>query len=125
MNSTGFTADAGRQQFLQLLVTQIQHQDPLEPVKQEEFLQQLAQFSVVEGVQQLNVQFGDLLQFQALTQGAEIVGHEVSYRTDSGTAQGLVGSVTVQNGRLLLSIDGQSIPVDRVTSIHGSGATVS
>ena len=57
MLNSDFTAEVGRQQFLELMVTQLQHQDPLEPVGQQEFLDQLAQFSVVEGVEQLNAQF--------------------------------------------------------------------
>ena len=42
-------------QFLTLLVTQLQNQDPIEPVKQENFIAQLAQFSTVEGIEKLNV----------------------------------------------------------------------
>ena len=74
MAISGFNAELGRQQFLDLMVTQLQYQDPLEPVGQEDFLQQLAQFSVVEGVEQLNVQFADFLSLQTLNQGADLVG---------------------------------------------------
>jgi flagellar basal-body rod modification protein FlgD len=38
----------GREAFLQLLVTQLQHQDPMEPQKDGEFIAQLAQFSSLE-----------------------------------------------------------------------------
>jgi flagellar basal-body rod modification protein FlgD len=63
--STGAAADApasaeekkkdplGRDMFLALLVTQLQHQDPLEPQKNGEFLAQLAQFSSLENLQQI------------------------------------------------------------------------
>src|ERR1041385_3447891 len=40
----------GQQEFLQLLVTQLTHQDPLAPQDQSQFLAQLAQFSTVEGI---------------------------------------------------------------------------
>lgn len=49
--SLGLTAQRtglGREAFLQLLVTQLQHQDPTQPLKDAEFIGQLAQFSSIE-----------------------------------------------------------------------------
>ena len=43
----------GKDTFLQLLVTQLQHQDPLQPQDNSEFLAQLAQFSSLENLQQI------------------------------------------------------------------------
>ena len=51
--STGVTRDA----FLQLLITQLRYQDPLSPMENEAFLAQLAQFSSLEQMQQLNANF--------------------------------------------------------------------
>jgi flagellar basal-body rod modification protein FlgD len=45
--------DLGKDAFLQLLVTQLQHQDPLDPQDNSEFLAQLAQFSSLESLQQI------------------------------------------------------------------------
>lgn len=47
-------AALGRSAFLNLLVTQLQHQDPTQPQADGEFLAQLAQFSQLEQLQQLN-----------------------------------------------------------------------
>ena len=44
----------GRNAFLNLLVTQLQHQDPTQPQADGEFLAQLAQFSALEQLQQMN-----------------------------------------------------------------------
>src|SRR5262245_31053611 len=43
----------GKEAFLQLLVTQLQHQDPLDPQDNSEFLAQLAQFTSLESLQQI------------------------------------------------------------------------
>jgi flagellar basal-body rod modification protein FlgD len=45
--------DLGKNAFLQLLVTQLQHQDPLDPQDNSEFLAQLAQFTSLESLQQI------------------------------------------------------------------------
>ena len=59
--ATGDSSNLGKQQFLELLTTQLQHQDPLNPMDDKEFVAQLAQFSSLEqltnissGVQNLN-----------------------------------------------------------------------
>lgn len=118
MNS-GFTAEMGRQQFLQLLVTQLQHQDPLSPVDQQDFISQLAQFSVVEGMEQLNLRFDDLIRLQSLSQGAELVGRTVEYLTlpNGDSAIGRIQQAKVADGELLLTIDGEQIPLSRIQSI--------
>ncbi len=60
MSSATFDSKIGRNQFLQLFAAQLQHQDPTQPQGQQEFLQQLAQFSTVEGIENLNSGFDGL-----------------------------------------------------------------
>lgn len=118
MNLTGsVTAQASQQQFLQLLVAQVQHQDPLEPIQQEDFIQQLAQFSTLEGIEKLNAQFGDLLELQQLTDGAQLVGRSVRFPVDGTSVVGRVDEVTSINGRLNVVVDGQAVPLSSIQSI--------
>lgn len=60
----------GEQQFLKLLVTQLTNQDPLQPQDQSQFLAQLAQFSTVEGV-------NNMAASQAKVQAASLLGKTV------------------------------------------------
>ena len=53
----------GKDAFLQLLVTQLQHQDPTQPQADGEFLAQLAQFSSLEQLQQMNQSLTQIAQF--------------------------------------------------------------
>jgi len=113
--TAGTTADVSRDQFLKLLVAQLQAQDPLEPMKNQEFTAQLAQFSQLAGIEKLNANFGDLLAMQQITQGAGLIGKSVTYTAaDKTTHTGNVEGFTVSDGHLQLQIDGKPIPITQV-----------
>ena len=66
------------QNFMQLLLTQVQNQDPLKPMDSTAFLGQLAQLSTVSGIQTLNTNFSSLstaLSSNQAVQAASLVGH--------------------------------------------------
>lgn len=71
----------GQEEFLKLLTTQLTHQDPMKPMDNGEFLGQMAQFSTVSGIQDLQASFKDFASSissdQAL-QAASLVGRFVS-----------------------------------------------
>ena len=118
MATTGtISGSEARDQFLNLLVTQLQYQDPLEPTSQEDFLTQLSQFSMLEGIDNLNVSFGQMLKVQELSQGAQLVGRTAEYVTDDGTAQGVVESARLVDGELMLGINGQMISLNNVLGV--------
>lgn len=81
--------ELGREAFLMLLVTQLQHQDPLNPMEDTAFIAQLAQFSALEQMQQMN-------QNTLRSQAHSLIGREVAaeVRTPTGGLEGLVGRVT-------------------------------
>lgn len=54
---TKSTSELGKDQFLQLLVTQLKYQDPLSPMQNEEFIAQLAQFSTLESMKNVEQSF--------------------------------------------------------------------
>jgi flagellar basal-body rod modification protein FlgD len=116
---SSFTAETGQADFLQLLTTQLRFQDPLEPVKQENFTQQLAQFATLEGIEKLNARFDDLLRLQQLTEGANLVGRLVIYQDEKGTTQsvGRAESVLVKDQQLNVQIDGKAVPLERIVGL--------
>jgi flagellar basal-body rod modification protein FlgD len=80
--------------FLKLLVTQMQNQDPLNPMDNAQVTSQMAQISTVSGIQDLNTTVSGLnaqfTQLQAV-QGASLVGHDVTLqgnRLDTSTTDG-------------------------------------
>ena len=77
----------GQDDFLTLMITQFQNQDPFEPLDNGDFLGQLAQFSTVNGISSLNTAFSGLagsMQDNQALQAAALVGHKVLAVSDVG-----------------------------------------
>ncbi|MDH4562719.1 flagellar hook assembly protein FlgD [Pseudomonas sp. BN411] len=77
--------DLGKNEFLELLVAQLNNQDPLAPQENGEFIAQLAQFSQVEGIEKLNSSMGSLLsgyQSSQALQASSLVGRKVIVPSD-------------------------------------------
>ncbi|MDB2410323.1 flagellar hook assembly protein FlgD [Pseudomonadales bacterium] len=80
--------DLGKDAFLQLMIAQLQNQDPLSPAKNEDFIAQLAQFSSVEGIQNINSSIEELATAFRSSQALEassLVGRQVQVSADTAT----------------------------------------
>lgn len=91
LSSSSPTATEQSDRFLKLLVTQMQNQDPLNPLDNAQVTSQMAQISTVSGLENLNTSLGGLStqfgQLQAM-QAAALVGHDVAFEGDSLRVQG-------------------------------------
>src|SRR5690606_6573139 len=81
-SSSGTTSvELGKDAFLRLLVTQLRYQDPINPVKDQEFIAQLAQFSALEQMNNIATQMQRLADFQwqfgGISQAASLLGRTV------------------------------------------------
>lgn len=108
--------------FLKLLTIQLQNQDPINPVKQEDFIGQLAQFSQLENTESMNTNFESMLKLQQISQGVDLVGKEVSY-LDSASGElrsGKVDEFFTDQGNIHLMINGQSVTVDKIAGVKAT-----
>jgi len=117
-----------RDAFLNLFVAQLENQDPLDPVKNEAFVEQLATFSSLEQLEEMNdnmVASIALNQSNAilsqLTQSSALIGKSVTWADpDTGyETTGTVERVKLTDGYAMLSIDGQDVPLAAVVEIQG------
>jgi flagellar basal-body rod modification protein FlgD len=111
--------------FMQLLTTQMQYQDPANPVSSTDLITQLSQFSNVQGMQQLNSTITQMLTLQQVTQAANMIGKQISFTTSGNSlgSTGTVSSVQVSNGQVQLMVGGQSVALSQVTSISAGAAS--
>jgi len=109
----------GKDEFLRLFTTQAQMQNPMNPMEGTDFLAQLAQFTSVEQMSNLNTNFEKLLSVQQTLQAGSMVGKVVSY-TDTTTGEsdeGRVTAVKLTAAGPILMLGNREVPLSAVTSI--------
>jgi len=95
-SNSGFAlgqAGLGKDDFLKLLVSQLKNQDPLQPVANNEFLAQMAQFGSLEQMYNLNTGVDNLFAELTVGRAVNLVGKKVRY-SDSATGQSGTGTVS-------------------------------
>jgi len=114
-----------KQAFLKLLTTQLQHQNPLEPMDNQQFVAQMAEFSALEQMQNLNKNFAAM----ALMQASTILGKYVEAAPlGGGNSDALIGGIVSsirmgEDGQMFLLVDGREIDASLVKTISESFAT--
>jgi flagellar basal-body rod modification protein FlgD len=110
--------------YMNLLITQLQNQNPLEPLDNNEMAAQLAQFSQLQQLESMNQSFADVLATTELTYANSLLGKEVSFipETETGTSDITSGVVEyVYNnveGEILLGIGNYTIGLEDVLSVN-------
>ena len=118
LSSTTQSSTLGKDDFLKLLVTQLKNQDPLDPVKNADFLAQLAQFTSLEQMTNLNKNFEQLNTMQMLTQAAALIGKNVAwYDADGNVQSGAVSSVEIIDGAPTLMVGDTQVAVSDIFAI--------
>jgi flagellar basal-body rod modification protein FlgD len=117
--ATNALSGIGSDQFLQLLVAQLQNQDPLDPVSDKDFINQLATLNTVQGLSDLNASFSQMLKLTQLTQSADLIGKTIEYTPvdSSDTKTGKVDSVSVQDGNYVLQVGSDTVGLDQIQSV--------
>jgi flagellar basal-body rod modification protein FlgD len=111
--------DLGKDQFLQILVTQLRNQDPMQPMQDKEFIAQMAQFSSLEQMMNMSKEMTNLRQSAGMV--AALIGKEVSWveTTDQGVIDhsGTVSAVLWKDNVQYARVGNQDVAVDQILSI--------
>lgn len=123
-----------KNEFLEMMVAQIQNQDPLDPLDGTEYVSQLAEFSMVEGIEYLRsgqTEQADLMYTQQVLQSTSLIGKEVLVPSSAlaaeqgekprgvikldGSADKVVLTVKDLNGQVIEEQDWQFVTEDELS----------
>lgn len=109
------SAQLGQEDFMRILLAQLQFQDPLKPVDNQEFVAQLAQFSALEINRQQGEKIDQLLAIQSVDQSVGIIGKNVELQTAQGSSvAGSVTAVSFRTGEPRLTVTANGTPITDV-----------
>jgi flagellar basal-body rod modification protein FlgD len=116
----------GKDAFLKILVTQLKNQDPLEPLKDREFIAQMTQFSSLEQLTNLGKSMTSFIDFQlnnSIAQQSNLLGQKIYWEQlqDGVTTkgEGIVQAISMKNGNLLAELDnGQKVSLATIHRIE-------
>jgi flagellar basal-body rod modification protein FlgD len=108
----------GKDAFLQILMAQMRHQDPLNPADGSAMVAQLAQFGTMEQLQNINEKIEALFNLSLLGETSAMIGKDITYVSmDSNIRQGRVESVLWYGTESLLRINGELVPIGAICEI--------
>jgi flagellar basal-body rod modification protein FlgD len=108
----------GQQDFLKLLGAQMTAQNPLEPMKDTEFVAQMASFTSLEQMQGLSKAFDAFAKDQRMAAAPSYLGQQVSLNDPKdGPVTGVVESIVIQNGKPSVVIGGRAYDAATISQI--------
>lgn len=110
-----------QEDFLRLFLTELNFQDPLEPINNREFLAQMAQFSSLEQARQATEQMESLVFMNSTSQSVGLLGKKVEVVSDAGNVTGSVSAIQFTSNGPLLSITtdaGDALPNVRLSQVR-------
>ncbi|PLX18346.1 MAG: hypothetical protein C0601_04835 [Candidatus Muiribacterium halophilum] len=113
-------SDLDRDAFMNLLITEMKNQDPIDPVDNKEMMSQLASFSSLEQMEKMNSNIEELVK-QSKNPWKDIsmfLGQEIVANTQNGKVQGSVGSAYVDNGTTYLDVDGVAVLPEEIIAVR-------
>ena len=113
------------QDFINMMITQLEHQDPLQPTSSDQLLSQMSQIGQMQSSSQLQTTLSGLAQQNQICAASALIGKTVQ-GTDSNqnSLSGIVTSVQVASTGVSLSLDnGHTLPLSGVTNISPGPAT--
>ena len=123
----------GKDDFLKLLMTQLQNQDPSKPMEDTDFIAQMAQFSSLEQMTNMTSTFGKFVEQQQQSQmiaynqfvGKEITWHKLNDLEDGTTeieeGTGKITSIQFKDDRILFNLeDGNQLEPENISQVNAS-----
>jgi flagellar basal-body rod modification protein FlgD len=108
----------GRDDFMKLLLAQLQHQDPLKPMDDQAFIAQVAQFNALEQMEAVNKTLSALFDSQQLSEASGLIGKTIEATDKAGDdVTGVVTGVSIESGVAKLHVGNKVVELDKITKV--------
>lgn len=102
-----------------MLLTQLSHQDPTNPMDNNEFIAQMAQFSSLEQINNMSNSFAKLATMLGSSDAVNTIGKTVEINTGDATIQGIVeGATRGENPKV--QINGVLYDMEKINAVYGN-----
>jgi flagellar basal-body rod modification protein FlgD len=111
--------DLKAEDFINMMITQLQNQDPMEPAKNEQLLAQMSQIGQLQSATQLQTSLSGMVLQNQIGSAGNLIGKTIQGLDDNNeSVKGVVNSVRVEKDKVYLELDnGKRLGMDRVTNI--------
>ncbi len=107
----------GADDFMKLLTTQLTSQDPMNPMKDTEFISQMANFTSLEQMRTLSKSFETFTTDQKLASAPSYLGRQVTITDATGDITGIVEAIKLKDGKPAIVINGKTYETKLITGI--------
>ncbi len=112
-----FKPELDKDDFLKILITQLQHQDPTNPMQDKEFIAQMAQFSSLEQMTNMATNFGKLSSVLNSSEAQSLLGRNVEIIDGDRAVYGKVSQV-VRGEFPLVMVNGSFYDLEQVSKVE-------
>lgn len=112
------SGELGKDDFLKLLITQLQNQDPTNPMEDTQFISQMAQFSSLEQMTNMSTSFSKLASLLNAQEAYSVVGRTVELNVGDATTSGIVEAATRGENPQVM-VNGMYYSMDQIAAIYG------
>lgn len=111
--------DIDLDEFLKMMIAELQNQDPLNPMENSQILQQMSQIREIEATDQLSETLNAVLLGQNLSSASSMIGREIEGLSAAGVeVQGIVERISVEDGTPRLFVGDEAVPLKNIRAIR-------
>lgn len=116
-NGRTVSSELGKDDFLTLLITQLSHQDPTNPMENTEFIAQMAQFSSLEQMTNMSTSFTKMANMLFSSEAAGTIGRTVELNVNGESTTGVVEAAT-RGDNPMVQVNGNLYSMDYITKVY-------
>lgn len=118
-NGRQASQELGKDDFLRLLITQLQNQDPTSPMENTQFIAQMAQFSSLEQMTNMSTEFTKLANMLNSGEAVSLLGKSVEVASGESSISGVVEAVT-RGTNPQVKVNGMLYSMDQINAVYGN-----